>query len=134
MSPQERHIAIRSDTDIVEARQAARSLAEQVGFAGTDLVLIATAVSEVARNIVKYAHSGEVVLCVVKQGNRLGLSAIAQDDGPGIPDVAKAMELRYSTGGGLGMGLPGARRVADEFEISSSVGGGTAVKMKKWLR
>jgi serine/threonine-protein kinase RsbT len=120
MAAQERYIPIRSDLDIVEARLAVRSIAEEAGFAGTDLVLIATAVSEVARNIVEYAKEGEVV--------------ISLDAGPGIADVNQALQEGYTTSRGLGLGLPGSRRLMDEFEISSNLGKGTAVKMKKWVK
>jgi serine/threonine-protein kinase RsbT len=134
MAAQERYIPIRSDLDIVEARLAVRSIAEEAGFAGTDLVLIATAVSEVARNIVEYAKEGEVVISLVQNGSRRGVLVIARDAGPGIADVSQALQEGYTTSRGLGLGLPGSRRLMDEFEISSNVGKGTAVKMKKWVK
>ncbi len=127
-------IPIRSASDIVEARQAARSMAAEVGFAGTDLVLIATAVSEIARNIVEYACCGEMVISPAMDGCRRGLSIVAHDNGPGIADVSRALEPGFTTGRGLGMGLPGARRLMDEFEIRSKTGAGTDVSMRKWLR
>jgi serine/threonine-protein kinase RsbT len=134
MAAQERYIPIRSDLDIVEARLAVRSIAEEAGFAGTDLVLIATAVSEVARNIVEYAKEGEVVISLVQNGSRRGVLVIASDAGPGIADVNQALQEGYTTSRGLGLGLPGSRRLMDEFEISSNLGKGTAVKMKKWVK
>jgi serine/threonine-protein kinase RsbT len=134
MAAQERYIPIRSDLDIVEARLAVRSIAEEAGFAGTDLVLIATAVSEVARNIVEYAKEGEVVISLVQNGSKRGVLVIARDAGPGIADVNQALQEGYTTSRGLGLGLPGSRRLMDEFEISSNLGKGTAVKMKKWVK
>jgi serine/threonine-protein kinase RsbT len=128
------HIPIRTDTDIVEARLAARALASQIGFTGGDLVLIATAVSEIARNIVEYARPGQMVMSRVQQAGRRGLMIVAKDAGPGIRDVSKALEEGYTTARGLGMGLPGARRLMDEFEINSKLGRGTTVIMKKWMR
>jgi serine/threonine-protein kinase RsbT len=127
-------VPIRSDVDIVTARQQGRTLATELGFKGSDLTVIATAISEVARNIVSYAPPGEVLLSTIQQGNRRGIVIIAQDQGPGIPDIALAMQDGYSTGRSLGLGLPGARRLMDEFEISSEVGKGTIVTMRKWTR
>ncbi len=125
-------IPVFSDSDIVLARQNARQLAGEIGFSVTELAVIATAVSELARNIVVYARRGEVVVRLVEQGERHGIVVEARDDGPGIPDVAKAMQSGYSTSGGLGLGLPGVKRLMDEFEIVSGVGEGTTVTAKKW--
>lgn len=130
----ERIVPIRSDGDIVDARLAARKMAEAMGFAGSDLVLIATAVSEVTRNIVEYAGRGEVSLSVAQVNGRKGLTIIARDDGPGIENVARAMQVGFTTSRGLGLGLPGAKRLMDEFEIVSQVGVGTTITMRKWLR
>jgi serine/threonine-protein kinase RsbT len=127
-------IPINSESDIVTARQQGRILAEKLGFTVSDLTVIATAISEVARNIVQYAKSGEIVLCSMNQNSRLGIQVIARDQGPGISDIPKAMEDGFSTGVGLGLGLPGARRLVDEFTIVSEVGRGTTVNMKKWAR
>jgi len=127
-------VPIASDADIVVARQKGRSLAERVGFSGSNLAVVATAISEVARNIVEYAKEGEIVLRATNQGGLHGLVVIARDEGPGIPDIALAMQDGYSTAKGLGLGLPGARRLMDEFEIVSKVGRGTTVTMKKWVR
>lgn len=134
MQADAKHIPIRLDADIVEARLAARVLAEQIGFNGSDLVLIATAVSEIARNIIEYARTGEVLVTPLLDGGRRGIMVVARDTGPGIADIAKAFEEGYTTGRGLGMGLPGARRLMDEFDIASAVGKGTTVTMKKWIR
>jgi serine/threonine-protein kinase RsbT len=129
----ERQIRIASDVDIVEARQAARLMAAELGFEGADLVIIATAVSEVARNIVEYAKPGEVWIAPAANGFRKGLQVVAIDRGPGIPDVSQAMEDGFSSGRGLGIGLPGSRRLMDDFEIDSKVGRGTKITMRKWL-
>lgn len=120
--------------DIVTARQRGRAMATELGFTGVEATLIATAISEVARNIIEYAHSGEVLLEAVERSGRRGLLVEARDEGPGIPDVAEAMKDFFSTGGSLGLGLPGARRLMDEFEVESTVGAGTTVRMVKWAR
>ncbi|MDB5397065.1 MAG: putative anti-sigma regulatory factor, serine/threonine protein kinase [Rhodospirillales bacterium] len=127
-------VTIANESDIVTARQMGRALSEQVGFQGSDLTIIATAISEIARNIVTYAQRGEIVLRPVTANSRRGVVVVARDDGPGIPDIARAMQDGYSTGKTLGLGLPGARRLMDEFEIQSEVGVGTIVTMRKWLR
>jgi serine/threonine-protein kinase RsbT len=103
-----------------------------VGASAGELTLIATAISEVARNIVSYAKQGEIVLSLV-EGSRRGIKVVARDQGPGIPDVERAMQDGYSTGGGLGLGLPGAKRLMDGFSIVSEVGKGTTVSMTKWV-
>ena len=129
----ETRVPIRSDVDIVVARRAGRELGARLGFDSPDLALIATAISEVARNIVLYARHGEILLSALERGGKRGLLIIAQDQGPGISRVDLAMTDGYSTGGSLGLGLPGARRMMDEFEISSDVGKGTVVTMRKWV-
>ncbi len=132
-SPYEQAIPVLHDTDVVEARVAARALASRVGFLGTDLVLIASAVSEIARNIVEYTRGWEVVLSVIHNRSRLGLEVVARDRGPGIADVSLAMKDGYSTSRSLGRGLPGSRRLMDEFRVESSPASGTTVTMRKWL-
>lgn len=134
MVADETHVPIDRDGDIVAARQKARELAIQVGFSGSDLTLIATAISEVARNIVVYASRGEIVLSAVQNGSRRGVLVVARDQGPGIPDIERAMRDGYSTGKSLGLGLPGAKRLMDEFEITSEIGKGTTITMRKWTR
>jgi serine/threonine-protein kinase RsbT len=129
-----RRIAIARDADIVAARLAGRELATEAGFKGSDLTLIATAISEVARNIVVYAGDGEISLAVLQNEHRKGRSVVARDQGPGIPDIERAMQDGFSTGNSLGLGLPGARRLMDEFEIESHVGQGTTITMRKWTR
>jgi serine/threonine-protein kinase RsbT len=126
-------VAIATDGDIVRARRSGRQLAEQLGCSATDATLIATAISEVARNIVAHAGEGEIVISVVTVHGQGAIEVLARDDGPGIADLALAMDDGYSTGPGLGLGLPGARRLMDQFEISSEVGVGTTVVMRKWL-
>jgi serine/threonine-protein kinase RsbT len=126
-------VAIATDGDIVRARRSGRQLAEQLGCSATDATLIATAISEVARNIVAHAGVGEIVISVVTVHGQGAIEVLARDDGPGIADLALAMDDGYSTGPGLGLGLPGARRLMDQFEISSEVGVGTTVVMQKWL-
>jgi serine/threonine-protein kinase RsbT len=97
------------------------------------LTVIATAISEVARNIVNHAKTGEITLTFTNHGNRRGIQIIARDEGPGIKDLAKAMQYGYSTNKGLGVGLPGAKWLMDDFDIESRPGTGTTVTMKKWL-
>jgi serine/threonine-protein kinase RsbT len=127
----EAHVTIAADPDIVEARQAARALAARAGLVGPDLTLVATAVSEIARNIVRFAGTGEITVELL-QGERPGVRIVARDAGPGIPDVDQALQDGYSTEEGLGLGLPGARRLMDEFSIVSEPGRGTTVTMTKW--
>ena len=109
-------------------------MAAQAGFQGSDLTVIATAISEVARNIVEYARRGEIILRIVHDGNKRGLRVEARDEGPGIPNLDLAMQDGYSTGRGLGLGLPGTRRLMDDFAIRSKVGEGTSVVATKWIR
>jgi serine/threonine-protein kinase RsbT len=125
-------VAINSDQDIVAARQKGRALATALGFASGDATLIATAISELARNIVSYARRGQITLQIVDGDDRQGLSIIASDEGPGIPDVRQALRDGFSTSGSLGLGLPGVRRLMDEFQITSVPGRGTTVAVKKW--
>ena len=132
MSDGEFKVSITSDQDIVQARQKGRALAMEMGFGSGDATLIATAISELARNIVSYARRGQISLKVVDGGGRYGLSIIASDEGPGIPDIRQALRDGFSTSGSLGIGLPGVRRLMDEFEITSQPGQGTTVAVKKW--
>jgi serine/threonine-protein kinase RsbT len=125
-------VRILTDEDIVTARQEGRRLSSELGFSSTDLTLIATAISEVARNIRLYAGEGEVALKLVQEGGRRGIVVKALDEGPGIADLERAMEDGFSSGGSFGLGLPGARRLMDEFDIRSAPGAGVTVTMKKW--
>jgi serine/threonine-protein kinase RsbT len=132
VSQGEIRVAINSDQDIVVARQKGRALATELGFSSGDATLVATAISELARNIVSYARKGQISLQIVNGEDRQGLSIIASDNGPGIPDVRQALRDGFSTSGSLGLGLPGVRRLMDEFQITSVPGRGTTVAVKKW--
>jgi serine/threonine-protein kinase RsbT len=130
--PDEVCVAIGADEDLVPARAQARALADRLGFSRTDATLIATAISEIARNIVVHVGEGEIVLRAVEEEFRHGLVVIAHDAGPGIRDVEAALRDGYAGQRGLGLGLPGARRLMDEFDIVSQPGRGTTVTMTKW--
>jgi serine/threonine-protein kinase RsbT len=125
-------VAIDSDADVVIARQEARAMGVELRFSSTDLTLLATAISEVARNVTTYAGRGEVALRVLRERGREGIEVVCADDGPGIPDVELALQDGYTTGNGLGLGLPGARRLVDEFELDTEPGRGTRVRLVKW--
>jgi serine/threonine-protein kinase RsbT len=127
-------ISISTDADIVVARQEGRTLATEAGFLATDQTLVATAISEIARNIVAHAGTGHIELQLVERTHRRGLKIVATDRGPGIDDVERALEDGFTTSEGLGLGLPGARRIMDEFVITSQPGEGTKVIMHKWSR
>jgi len=132
--PEER-IAIESDNDVVTARQRARELAAELELTSTDQTLLATAISEVARNITTYAVRGEVLLSVVRDDRgRTGIQVIARDQGPGIENIELALQDGYTSGGGLGLGLPGARRLVDDFHIETAPGQGTTVTLVMWAR
>lgn len=133
MDPETR-VPIEHEADIVTARQKGRELAAASGLSRTEQTLIATAISELARNIVVYAQRGEVVLAPLEHHGRRGVLVVARDDGPGIANPELAMRDGYSTSRSLGMGLPGAKRLMDEFELSTALGKGTTVVMKKWVR
>jgi serine/threonine-protein kinase RsbT len=127
-------VSIERDTDIITARQRGREIAAAAGFSSTDQTITALAISEIARNIVTYAQRGKVTLSRLDEGGRSGILIVAQDDGPGISDTELALRDGYSTGRSLGVGLPGAKRVMDEFELVSAPGKGTTITMKKWRR
>jgi serine/threonine-protein kinase RsbT len=127
-------VPIKSDADIVIARQKGRALAVQLGFNGSDPTVIAAAISEVARNIVNHAKRGEIVLSGIQGGGKQGIQVIARDQGPGIADVEQAMQYGFSSKKGMGVGLPGAKWLMDEFDIRSQIGRGTIVTLKKWAR
>lgn len=131
---QDIRVIIGSETDIIVAREQARRIGKEVGFPGADLTRIATGISEVARNIVAYAQTGEILIHTIDRDNKLGIEIRAEDKGPGIRDISLAMSYGYSTGMGRGLGLPGVRRLMDEFEVVSTSGSGTTVTMRKWLR
>ncbi len=125
-------VPIHSDQDMVVARAQSRSLADSLGFSRTEATLIATAVSEIARNILMHAGRGEISMRLLREDVRYGLIVVAHDAGPGIRDVSRAVESGFASTGGLGLGLPGARRLMDEFEIESEPSEGTTVTMTKW--
>jgi serine/threonine-protein kinase RsbT len=126
-------VDVNNPDDIVTARQAGHELARQLGFSLTDVTMIATAISEIARNITSYAGQGEVRVGVQYRDGRQALVVRAEDDGPGIVDIERALEDGYSTGRGLGLGLPGARRLMDRLVVESAPGKGTIVEMWKWI-
>lgn len=125
-------LAIKSELDIVAARQRGREMALELGFSSGEATLIATAISELSRNIVLYAGSGEISLRPCLAPPRQGIIVTAADEGPGISDIQQAMRDGFSTSGSLGLGLPGVKRLMDEFEICSSPRNGTTIKVKKW--
>ena len=126
-------VDIDNSDDIVAARKAGHQLALDLGFSLTDVTMIATAISEIARNITSYAGRGAIRVTVADREGRKALVVRAEDDGPGIADIERAMEDGYSTGRGLGMGLPGARRLMDRLIVESARGRGTVVEMWKWV-
>lgn len=123
---------IRSDLDIVIARTLARDTAKALGFGAIDQARIATAVSELARNIFLYAGTGSVTVRDIERSGRKGIEIVCEDQGPGITNIDLVMQDGYSTSRGMGMGLPGAKRLMDEFEIRSSEGHGTTITCRKW--
>jgi serine/threonine-protein kinase RsbT len=125
-------VPIGSAADIVTARQMGRELAAKLGFSASDSTVVATAISELARNIIEHAKAGEILLSTAQRGSRNGIKIVARDTGPGIPDIARALQDGFTTGKGLGLGLPGVKRLMSDFEIHSSVGG-TTVTVRKWL-
>lgn len=134
MSMEAVRVSISSEADIVTARQRGREMASRLGFSETDQTLVATAISEIARNMVLYAGRGSLILDLVTRHDGHGLRVSATDEGPGIIDTDRALEDGYSTRNSLGLGLPGARRLMDEFDLTSAPGEGTSVVMVKWLR
>lgn len=125
-------VSVETDADVVAARQRGRDIAVRAGFGATEATLLATAISEIARNVVKFAVRGEVRIFVVSDGRRQGVTVIVRDVGPGIADLAQALQDGYSTYEGLGLGLPGTRRLMDQFEVVTETGKGTTVTMTKW--
>lgn len=126
-------VEIKLESDIVLARKAGRELAEELGFGAVDCIKIATAISELARNIFLYAKTGTVTVTQVEvEGRKKGVEVVAEDSGPGIADISKAMRDGYSTSDGLGLGLPGTQRLMDEFELKSETGKGTSIRTVKW--
>lgn len=127
-------VEVRNEWDIVNARQTGRELSRKLGFNNVDQARITTSISELARNIYLYAKKGTIELSTVQNTHHKGMEVVAKDDGPGIDDLRHAMEDGFSTSGGLGAGLPGVKRLMDEFYIDSKTGEGTKVVVTKWLR
>lgn len=127
-------IRVELDVDILTARGSGRTLAKEIGFSMTNQALIATAISELARNILAYAKQGDVIIRIVNGASSIGLEVTATDKGPGIPDIDAVMRDGFSTVNSLGLGLPGTKRIMDEFSIESAVGEGTTVIALKWVR
>ncbi len=128
------YVKILNEWDIVAARQVGRNVAKELGFGTVDQARITTTISELARNIYLYAGQGEICIEKLWDNGRTGLRIIAEDKGPGISDIRKVMEDGYTTSGGLGAGLPGVKRLMDEFDIDSEVGVGTKITTTKWIR
>lgn len=127
-------ITIINEWDIVAARQLGRNVAKELGFGTVDQARITTAISELARNIYLYAGKGQICIDKLSEGGKAGLQINAVDSGPGIREIRQVMEDGFSTSGGLGAGLPGVKRLMDEFYIDSTPGQGTQIKATKWLR
>lgn len=125
-------VSLRGSEDIVNVRQAVRSRAVELGFSLVDQTKIVTAASEIARNTVIYGGGGWAELEILDHGNRKGLQIVFEDKGPGIADVDKALQDGYTTGSGLGLGLGGAKRLVNDFEISSIPGAGTRIALRRW--
>lgn len=126
-------ISINAEIDIIRARQKARDLARELGFSSTDQAKIATAVSELARNIVVYAKKGKIIYKVLSQLQKKGIEIVAQDNGPGITNIQLALTDGQSTSNGLGIGLPGAKRLMGEMQIETAAGKGTSIMTRKWV-
>lgn len=127
-------VEIQTEWDIVAARQLGRNVAKELGFGTVDQARITTAISELARNIYLYAGQGRIEIQRLTENGMNGILIIAADNGPGIPDVRKVMEDGFSTSGGLGAGLPGVKRLMDDFKIETTLGEGTDIRATKWLR
>ena len=134
MSTKKRRVPIVHEADTTRALLEARVFAQSLGFSEVDTQMIATAVSELARNIIKYAEKGEIIIDTIEKGHQSGIEIIARDVGPGISDIEQAVSDNYSSSGTLGLGLPGVKRMMDEFEIQSVVGQQTIVTIRKWRR
>jgi serine/threonine-protein kinase RsbT len=126
------HLGLRSDVDVAAARRTVADWAREIGLTTLDRTKVVTAASELGRNTVVYGRGGVMSLEIVRDGDRQGLRLTFEDQGPGIPDIDRALEDGYSTGGGMGMGLPGARRLVNEFSLTSTEGVGTCVTIVRW--
>ena len=134
MSSDKRRVPITHEADVTRALLEARMFAKSMNFSEVDTQMIATAVSELARNIIKYADKGEIIIDQIEKGSHTGIEIVARDKGPGISDIEQAVSDNYSSSGTLGLGLPGVKRMMDEFEIQSTEGQGTTVLIRKYRR
>jgi len=125
-------VRIRSEDDILRARQEARAVAEEIGFSTTDVTRIVTSVSELTRNMYLYAEDGIMEWCEIKAGPDRGIELVFDDDGPGIDDIEGVLRAEYSTSGGMGRGIQGAKKLMDSFEIESTPENGTMITVRKW--
>lgn len=125
--------SIKSDKDLIEIRDFGRSISGQIGFSGNEQTLISTALSEICRNVLEYAGTGEVLIEPDRSINPTAINIVVSDRGPGIENIEMALKEGYSTGRGLGIGLPGSKRIMDKFDIQSEMGKGTTIKMSKLL-
>ncbi len=125
-------ISVTTSEDVVRVRQKVRAQAVSLGFSLVDQTKIVTAASEIARNTVVHGGGGRMHLDTLRQSGRVGLRLVFSDKGPGIPDIARAMTDGYTTAGGLGLGLSGAKRLSNEFDVKSAVGEGTTVTLVRW--
>lgn len=133
MKHRQRRVVISEETDVAKATSEAMALANEVGFKESEQCMIATAVSELARNIVFYAMKGEVIIKVIDRKTKRGIEIVAEDNGSGIKDIGQAMKDHFSTSGSLGLGLPGVKRLTDEFIIDTKRKRGTKITVRKWL-
>ena len=133
MENKEKKIKVNEEFDIAKASFEGKLLARTAGFKETEQYMIATAISELARNIFIYALRGEIIIKIIEKNNKKGLEIIAQDEGSGIKDIGQAMKDNFSTSEGLGLGLPGVKRIMDEFVIDTKIGVGTKITVRKWL-
>ena len=127
-------VSINHEADIITARQKGRELAAELGFTAGELALVATAISEITRNVIAYAGRGEMTIRIVQNQTRRAVEIVVEDHGAGIVDLERAMQDGYSTSNGLGLGLPGAKRLMDDFDVDTEVGRGTRVVMRKWAK
>ena len=132
-SPKEKRMDITEETDVAYAALDAKNYAKEIGFSNSDQYMISTAVSELARNILVYAKKGTIYLKTIEEKSKKGVEVVAEDSGPGIKDIEKALEDNFSTGGTMGVGLPGAKRLMDDFQIDSRHNQGTKIIIRKWI-
>ena len=131
-APEESSIPIRTSDDVVRVRQEVRARAVKIGLSLVDQTKIITAASELARNALDYGGGGVAIMAIIERNGRRGLQLVFQDQGPGIADIDQALKDGFTSGGGLGLGLGGAKRLANEFEIQSELGKGTRVSIVRW--